>query len=190
MKLKNKINIILLLFFCTFSYAQMNQYNYKRELQSNTEPWHTIILPEEIFKKVSPNLFDIRIYGINSSNDTIEASYMLQLKKEKIVDTNVNFKLLNSSHNEKGYYFTLEVPTEDAINELKLDFNQQNFDWKINLEGSQNQQEWFTITNDYRILSIKNSETNFQFTKITFPTSKYRFFRLLINFSYFKISFF
>ncbi|WP_372792354.1 DUF3999 family protein [Lutibacter sp.] len=181
MKLKNKINILILLFFCSFSYAQINQYSYKRELQGITKPWHKIILPEEIFGKVSPNLVDMRIYGINSSNDTIEASYMLQLKKEKIVDTNVNFKLLNSSHNEKGYYFTLEVPTEDAINELKLDFNQPNFDWKINLEGSQNQQEWYKIVNDYRILSIKNSETNFQFTKVTFPTSKYRFFRLLIK---------
>ena len=181
MNLKNNISILILLFFCSFSYGQINQYNYKRELQGITTQWHKIILPEEIFGKVSPNLFDIRIYGITASNDTIEASYMLQLKKEKIVDTDVNFKLLNSSYNENGYYFTLEVPTESAINELKLDFTQQNFDWKINLEGSQNQQEWFTIVKDYRILSIKNSETNFQFTKVIVPTSKYRFFRLLIK---------
>jgi len=181
MKLKNKTTLIILFLFCSFSYGQVNQYNYKRELKGITKPWHKVILHKEIFEKVSPNLFDIRIYGITASNDTIEASYILQLKKEKIIDSNVNFKLLNSSHNEKGYYFTLEVPTEASINELKLDFTQQNFDWKLNLEGSQNQQEWFTIVNDYRILSIKNSETDYQFTKVIFPNSKYRFFRLLIK---------
>lgn len=181
MTLKAKISAIFLLLFCSFSYGQLDQYDYKRELQGITAPWHKVILPEEIFGKVSPNLSDIRIFGITATKDTIEASYLLKLKAEKIVDKEVNFKLLNSTHNEKGYFFTLEVPTEEAINRLKLDFKKQNFDWKLTLEGSQNQQEWFTVVDDYRILSIKNAETDYQFTKVTFPSTKYRFFRLLVK---------
>ncbi|NEW79559.1 MAG: DUF3999 family protein [Gelidibacter sp.] len=181
MTLKAKISAIFLLLFCSFSYGQLDQYDYKRELQGITAPWHKVILPEEIFGKVSPNLSDIRIFGITAAKDTIEASYLLKLKAEKIVDKEVNFKLLNSTHNEKGYFFTLEVPTEEAINRLKLDFKKQNFDWKLTLEGSQNQQEWFTVVDDYRILSIKNAETDYQFTKVTFPSTKYRFFRLLVK---------
>lgn len=181
MKLKNKIFSVVLLLVCSFSYGQIDKYNYKRELKDTLSLWNKIILSEAIYEKVSPNLYDIRIYGITESNDTIEASSILKLKKEKTIRTNVNFNLLNISQNEEGYYFTFEVPTEDAINELKLNFTQQNFDWKINLEGSQNQQEWFTIVNNSRILSIKNSETDYQFTKVTFPNSKYRFFRLLIK---------
>ena len=181
MKLKAKLSVFLGLMFCSFSYAQLNQYNYKRELQGIKAPWHKVVLPEEIFVKVAPNLADIRIYGITAAKDTVEASYLLKLKEEKIVAKEVNFKFLNTTQNKKGYYFTLEVPSEEAINQLKLDFKKQNFDWKITLEGSQNQQEWFTVVDDYRILSIKNAATDYQFTKITFPGAKFRFFRLLVK---------
>ncbi|MDF1518358.1 MAG: DUF3999 family protein [Lutibacter sp.] len=181
MKLKAEISAFLLILFCSSSYAQMNQYNYKRELQGIKATWHKVVLPEEIFGKVVHNLADIRIFGITSAKDTIEASYLLKLKDEKIVVKDVNFRFLNTTQNENGYYFTLEVPSEEAINQLKLDFNKQNFDWKVTLEGSQNQQEWFTVVDDYRILSIKNDETDYQFTKIIFPNAKFHFFRLLIK---------
>ena len=181
MKLRASISTFLLLLLCSYSYGQIDQYTYKKELLGITDQWHKVILPEEIFGKVSSNLSDIRVFGITAAKDTIEASYLLKLKTEKIVDKEVNFKLLNSTHNKIGYYFTLEVPAEEAINQLILDFKQQNFDWKLRLEGSQNQQEWFTAVDDYRILSIKNAETDYQFTKVTFPSTKYRFFRLLVK---------
>ena len=179
--MKAKISVCLLLLICAYSYAQIDQYSYKRELPGITDQWHKVVLPEDIYGKVSPVFSDIRIFGLTESNDTIEASYMLQLKTEKVVGAEVNFELLNTTHNEKGYYFTLEVPTEDSVNQLMLNFKQDNFDWLLSLEGSQNQQEWFKIVDDYRILSIKNTETNYQFTKVTFPETKYRYFRVLIK---------
>jgi len=179
--LKTKISACLLLLICSYSFAQINKYSYKRKLSGITDQWHKIVLPEEVFGKVAWDLSDIRIFGLTESNDTIEASYILQLKTEKAVRTEVNFKLLNTTNNEKGYYFTMEVPTEESVNQLMLNFKQDNFDWMLSLEGSQNQQEWFTIVDDYRILSIKNPETNYQFTKVTFPETKYRYFKVLIK---------
>ncbi|WP_299163616.1 DUF3999 family protein [uncultured Eudoraea sp.] len=179
--MKAKISICLLLLICAYSYAQIDQYSYKRELLGITDQWHKVVLPEDIYGKMSPELSDIRIFGLTETNDTIEASYLLQLKTEKVVGTEVKFKLLNTTHNEKGYYFTMEVPTEDSVNQLMLNFKQDNFDWMLSLEGSQNQQEWFNIVDDHRILSIKNAETNYQFTKVTFPETKYRYFRVLIK---------
>ena len=64
---------------------------------------------------------------------------------------------------------------------MNLDFKQSNFDWQIDLEGSQNQQEWFTIAENYRIISIQNQWTNYKFTKLVFPNTKYRYFRLLVK---------
>lgn len=179
--MKTKISACLLLLICSYSFAQINKYSYKRKLSGITDQWHKIVLPEEVFGKVAWDLSDIRIFGLTESNDTIEASYILQLKTEKAVRTEVNFKLLNTTNNEKGYYFTMEVPTEESVNQLMLNFKQDNFDWMLSLEGSQNQQEWFTIVDDYRILSIKNPETNYQFTKVTFPETKYRYFKVLIK---------
>jgi hypothetical protein len=73
------------------------------------------------------------------------------------------------------------VPTSKSLNQIQLDFNNDNFDWKVKLEGSQNQQEWFTILEDYRILSIKNDQTDYNFTHLNFPNSKYRFYRILVK---------
>nr|WP_299387567.1 DUF3999 family protein [Allomuricauda sp.] len=158
----------------------MKNYDHKRELTNISEQWHKIELPNEIFGKTEQDLRDIRIYGL-SSNDTIEAPYVTRLDAGRVSRKNVPFKTLNTSHNSKGYYYTFEVPSQEPINHIKLEFKKENFDWQIALEGSQDQQEWFTIVDDYRILSIKNGLTDFQFTKVVFPTSKYRYFRLLVK---------
>lgn len=179
--MKTKIIACLVLLICSYSFAQIEQFTYKRKLEGPKDQWHKIVLPEEVFGKVSPNFYDLRIFGLTDTNDTIEASYMLQRKTDKVVRKEVDFKLLNTTHNVKGYYFTMEVPTEEPLNQIMLDFKQDNFDWMLSLEGSQNQMEWFSIVDEYRILSIKNPETNYQFTKVTFPETKYRFFRLLIK---------
>lgn len=179
MKIKSYILILLLL--SSFSYGQVEKYDYKRELIDISEQWHNLVLPNEIYGKISQNLSDIRIYGITRSNDTIEAPYLIRKAADEISNKEVAFKMLNTSHNDNGYYFTFEVPTKESINQIKLDFKQTNFDWKLKLEGSQNQQEWFTVSDSSRILSIKNKTIDFKFTKLTFPSSKYRFFRIIID---------
>ncbi len=181
MKLGAKSYTWLLLLLCSYSYGQMEDYDYKCELKGISEQWHKIIIPDNLFGKVSRNLTDVRIFGITTNNDTVEAPFSIRQASEKISYNEVVFRTLNASHNNKGYYFTFEIPTREPINQIELEFKQQNFDWRLKLEGSQNQQQWFTIADNYRILSIKNKVTDFQFTKLTFSSSKYRFFRLLIT---------
>jgi len=181
MKLKINIIIGLLMFTGLCAYGQMEQYDYKRELHGITDQWHKVILPDEIFGNLSPNLSDLRIYGVTASNDTIEAPYLLRLGTEKRATHEVNFKNVNTSYDKKRYYFTFEIPTKEPVNNIKLNFNQQNFDWRVKLEGSHTQQEWFTVLDDYRILSIKNQLTDFTFTNITFPDTKFRFLRMGIS---------
>lgn len=181
MKSKVKIAAYLFLFVYLRSYGQWEQYDYKRELKGISGQWHKITLPDDIFGKISENLNDIRVVGINTNHDTIEAPYVIRLTTEEMLSKEVPFKMINVSYSDNGYFFTFEIPTEESINQIKLEFKQLNFDWQLKLEGSQNQQEWFTITENYRILSIKNELTDFQFTKISFPNSNYRFLRLHID---------
>ena len=88
---------------------------------------------------------------------------------------------MNRVHNTKGYYFTYELPNKETINEIILDLKDQNFNWEITLEGSQHQKQWFTILEDYRILSINNHQTNYTFTTLKFSDTSYRYYRLLIK---------
>ena len=176
-----KLYFLFFILFCSYSYGQMKEYQYKRELTGITEQWHKVVLPSEFFEKVGQNLHDIRIFGLTEDNDTIEAAYLLRPSKEKISNKEIAFKTLNISKNSKGYYFTFEIPTKESINHIHLDFKQENFDWRITLEGSHNQREWYTVVEDYRILSINKDQTNFQFTTLTFPNAKYRFFRVFVK---------
>jgi hypothetical protein len=180
--MKAKITVsFLLLLQCICGVAQTDQYKYRRELLGIDTTWHKVVLPNKAFEKISHNFSDIRIIGFTKNSDTIEAPYILRVDEEKITQLEVTFKLINRSRGNKGYYFTFEAPIESAINQIVLDFKQQNYDWKLTLAGSQNQHEWFSIIEDYRILSIKNGGTDFHFSKIDFATSKYRYYRLFIN---------
>ncbi len=177
----NNLFVVFLLLANSFVFGQTNQYNYQRELNGIKDQWHSINLPDDVFSRITNNLSDIRIFGYTNNGDTVESPYLIKLKSDKISDNNVTFSIINTSHNKNGYYFTFEVPSNETVNQIKLDFVQKNFDWKVNLEGSQNQQEWYSIKDDYRILSIQNELTDYQFTKLSFPDSKFRYYRILLK---------
>ena len=186
--MKIKLLIIAFLAIALNSFGQIKQYryfgtsyNYKSEIKGIENQWHQLILPNHIFGEVSNDLNDLRIFGITSENDTIEAPYLLDKKEEKNTIEKVDFKTINQSKKGNDYYFTFELVAEKDINKIILNFDQTNFNWRANLEGSQNQQEWFSILEDYRLVSIKNGRTNFNFSTLNFPNSKYRYFRVKIN---------
>ncbi|WP_339759071.1 DUF3999 family protein [Algoriphagus aquimarinus] len=180
MTLQAKLFTFLLFWIYSFSYGQMDQYRYARQLGETSREWHQVILPDEIFGKVRADLSDLRIYGITENRDTVEAPYLLRLKMDEVSDTEIESKIINAVQNENGYYFTFQVSSAEPINRINLDFGEDNYDWDIQLEGSHNQQEWFSILKDYRILSITNGLTDFQFSALTFPAASYSYFRLLI----------
>lgn len=178
--MKTRICTYLFLFICTTSLGQMKSFDYQREIIGVEDQWHSIELPNEIFAKLSADLSDIRIIGISHSKDTIEAPYLLKASKESIIDKNIDFQLLNQSRNKTGYFFSFKIPSKDEINQIQLDFKQDNFDWMVSLEGSQNQKDWYTLLEKERILSIKNEHTDYQHTQLNFPRSKFLYYRVQI----------
>lgn len=178
---RNRICIFLILLAHAFSYGQVKQYSYQRELKGVIEQWHSVPLPVDVLGKLSQQLFDIRIVGITAANDTIEAPYLIRIASDEVSNKEVAFKTFNASYNDKGYYFTFEIPTKETINQIELNFGQANFDWRVKLEGSHDQREWFTVIENYRILSIKNELTDFRFTKLTLPGSAYRYMRVHVD---------
>jgi hypothetical protein len=173
--------ITLLLCFALGLQAQTNRYPYKRVLTGLNQQWHNFQIPNAVFNKSQPSLADFRIYGFKGT-DTVEAPYILEKNADQIIEKEIPIKIINQSNDIKtGSYYTFEADKETSINQIRLSFKDKNFDWRIQLEGSNDQNKWFKILSDYRILSIKNSSTDYQFTQLNFPDSKYKFFRILIN---------
>lgn len=178
---KKIVTNLLLWICCSFLtvQAQTKSYQYKRVLTGVKDNWHTISLPSQLFEHTQRELADLRIYGIKGT-DTIEIPYLLKQRNTAIKVKEISFRLMNQSANGNGYYYTLQPLNTTDLNQIKLSFKQTNFDWKINLEGSNDNKEWFTLLNNYRILSIQNKATNYQFSDLNFATAKYNFYRIAI----------
>lgn len=179
--LKLKINLFTLLFLCaTIANAQTNTYKFKRSITGVNSVWHKMALPDDLYKKANAGFEDLRIFGIKGK-DTIEVPYLLKQLADKVTTNDIAFKQINQSAKPNGYYYTFQSPGINLINQINLAFKQENFDWKVTLEGSNDNKEWFSIFTDYRILSIKNNDTDYQFTKLNFPDSKYQYFRIAVK---------
>lgn len=160
--------------------AQTNSYKFMRKITGVSATWHSMKLPDELYKNTNNNFEDLRIFGAKDK-DTLEVPYLLKQRADKISTQEIAFKLINESNNAEGYYYTFELPKTNTINQINLSFKESNFDWKVNLQGSNDNKEWFSILKDYRILSIKNNNTDYHFTKLSFPDSKYQYFRIAIK---------
>lgn len=156
-------------------------YSYKRkiEIKQDTLKWNSVEIPNEMYDKVKSDLSDIRIYGFKG-NDTIEVRYTLHKNPDFELERKQELKIINQTVSDGKYYFTIQAFNE-ILNQLSLKFTNDNFDWKINLEGSHNQDKWFTILEDYRILSINNSETNYRFEDLFFNDSNYKYYRISLS---------
>ncbi|WP_316849582.1 DUF3999 family protein [Pedobacter agri] len=179
--LKLKTNIFILLFACfATANAQTNAYKFKREITGVNSLWHSMKLPDGLYKNANAGFEDLRIFGIKGK-DTLEVPYLLKQRADQIISKEIDFKPVNESANANGYYYTFELKNVTEINQINLAFKEANFNWDVTLEGSNSNSEWFTILKDYRILSIKNKDTDYQFTKLSFPNSKYQYLRLMIK---------
>ena len=180
-RIPKQLLFVVTIFFAATTFGQNKDFLYKRKLQNVSDQWHKIQLPDDVFSKINPDFSDLRVIGITQKNDTIQIPFLLNNPAKQEVLGEIPFRLINESEIGNGYYYTFDANGSEVLNEIDLAFKEANFDWKVKLEGSQNLQEWFSIVDDYRIVSIKNSITNFQFAKLVFPESKYRYFRIFIK---------
>lgn len=182
MKLRIKLILSVLALFCCSLHVlgQKNSFSFHREIRGINNQWHKLVLPDAIFEKTKTNLSDIRILGVLTNGDTIEAPYILRTTEEATIEQ-VPFQLINSSVNDRLHYFTFKMKNVVEINYIQLHFKQTNFNATARLEGSMNQHEWFNILSDYRMLGIENAQTRYHFSTLFFPLSSYAYFRIVVN---------
>jgi hypothetical protein len=176
---KTLLHICLISVIAFECHAQIENYEYRANISRAKVGWNTINLPSEIFDQSKNNLNDIRIYSKEKSTDKyIEQPYFIDIQSAKNDIKIIEFKTINESHKKDLYTYTFALSNTNEVNKIKLDFSNQNYDWKVHLEGSMDNQNWATIVDSYRIVSINNSDIKFTHSEITIPTSKFNFYRI------------
>ncbi len=161
--------------------ASSKDFYYQRPVESPiTEEWHTIDVPPSFFRNLNKQQTDFRLLGVKG-NDTIEVPFLMQKMEEESKVVKVKSEVINQVYNKRGAFLTFEITKPTKINYFYTEFKNDQLDWKVKLEGSNNQKEWFTITEDRRFLKINESYQSFNHTELRFPTVKYRYLRLHIT---------
>lgn len=181
MKTRTSLILIIFLIIGLSVFGQSIGFRYQRPIQGISQPWHKLIIPDDLYCKATNGLADLRIIGITSSGDTIQAPYLLKRGEEKLSYQVSAFKKLNQTYNRDGAYLTFQLPESATINEMQLTFSQSNFNWLCKLEGSQDLKTWYTLTDNFRIISFNQEGVSFQSTKLVFPDARFTYFRVSIR---------
>lgn len=184
MMLNKKIRTLaIMVFTLVLSFSakgQLNTYHYKRNLKGVSEKWQSFALPSELFGKVQGDLSDLRIYG-NKGKDTIEVPFFIKDNAEKKTEKEVNYKFINQVAGKDGHFITLVPETNSTINKIDLQIGDENFDWIVKLEGSNDNANWYTLLDKYRITAIKNQSISYRFTTLNFNDAQYKYYRIFFN---------
>jgi hypothetical protein len=181
---QTKFSLLFLALISINVFAQTAGYHYRMELPDMRKGWNSIELPNHFYAKVKDDLSDIRIVGISEFNDTLEVPFLIEDNPETVQKKRVYCDIINKVRRGNKYFYTLENDTWKKINSLELDIDDDNFDWRVKLEGSNDQNRWYTILNSARILSITNSDVAYSYTTLNFSTSQYGFYRVTIENDY------
>ncbi|MGB0885118.1 MAG: hypothetical protein ACPGR5_01690 [Chitinophagales bacterium] len=156
-------------------------FRYQKEINGVQSKWHKIQLDKEILSVIKDDFSDLRIFELTPENDTLTVPYFIETPKSGATEKGLNFSILNQSKNADDYFITFEAKNDLKINEIHLSFDEENYNYLLNLEGSQDQKEWFSILEDYRILSIRNKLTDYKFNTLSFPLSLYKYYRVKVK---------
>lgn len=183
MKWKHKIALVFQLILGSFTAgnAQWGPFHYQRDLPASNTGWQEIGLPDDMYRHLQLDLADLRIKGITGTGDTLEAPYLIQWTNALATERQQPFRIINESRRGGDFFATLTSDQQPEIDQIQLSLGNKNFDWRVRLEGSQDQREWFTLTDNYRILAFDESSGKYVFTKLKFPKASYRYYRIRIH---------
>lgn len=174
-----KLVLIILLFSPFLSFAQ--NFRFKKDIPKSVKGWNEIVLDADIYKHASKDLSDLRILGINTKGDTLEAPYILKNYSDEEDISTITCKPYNKVNNGTGFYATFKVPNKVFISSCKLLFANINYDWLVQLEGRNDETNWFNINENQRIINLDNETIEFDHSILEFEPTNYSYYRIWVK---------
>lgn len=180
MKLNNRL-LALLLFgsFSILTQGQIQTYAYERMIGELESGWYFVNLPEDIYSNLNNDFSDIRILGTTKNHDTIEAAYAIREQAPRRSSINIAFTEFNRVQKKNKQLISFKLGEIHLINAIALQFNKQNFNVEVGLEGSFDGKNWFQIIDSYRLVSISNHYVSYKHTTLNLTSpSNYKYYRV------------
>lgn len=171
--MKKITRIIAFLFFVNASFAQNTTTAKIKPVTSNG--LHKLVLPVEIRSFSEEDLSDFRI--IDSKGN--EVPYFSDKKTEAISNSNYKeYKIVSKSEiPKKQSLFIFENP-EKTINQVSLTIANYDGEKTYSLSGSNDQKQWFGISNNNYLSDLNASDATFVSKTIDFPLTNYKYIKI------------
>jgi hypothetical protein len=174
-----KISCLFLCLLCSsFVYGQ--EFTYEVSVKPVQESaYYRIVLSPKLLGKLNASHSDLRIY----SRDGVEQPYLL--RSEVAMSTKLLFKeykIVDQEYIEDTVsYLIFHNPDKQAIDNVSFVVRNTNIQKRAKLSGSDDQENWYVIKDNYLLHSMQSSDTTSELKILSFPLSNYEYFRLEIN---------
>lgn len=175
-----KNNWLILLFFLGASTGWSQKFDYETTVNPvSVSGFQRIELSAEILGKLNSSKGDLRLY----SNTGEEIPYIIQ--KEKATASYSLFKeyeiIDRKTFKDSISALVFTNPNRNKINNFSLSVQNTDVRKRARLSGSNDQENWYVIKNDYLLHSLSSSNTLSEVKILNFPLSDYAFFKLEID---------
>jgi hypothetical protein len=169
----------LLCLLCT-TYVYGQEFTYEASVVPVQEStYYRIVLSPELLGKLNANHADLRIY----SGDGVEQPFLL--RSEVAMSTKSLFKeykIIDQEYiKDTVSYLIFHNPDKQVIDNVSFVVRNTNIQKRAKLSGSDDQENWYVIKDNYLLHSMEDDDTTTELKIISFPLSNYEYFRLEIN---------
>ncbi|WP_019849346.1 DUF3999 family protein [Desulfitobacterium sp. PCE1] len=171
--------MILSIIFPIPAYAAISDFRYRAPVTVNSTAasYNLLELTDEVLGQTEIGSLDLRLYNGNE-----EIPYALVTERDFDIATQVErAKILNQGKDAQGnLQLEVLVPSGQWIKQLAIITSAKNFIRSVNVEGSHNQQDWITLTENSTIFDLTDEQKSRHF-EVNLPQTNFPYLRLIIN---------
>jgi hypothetical protein len=166
-------NFFILLFLTNLSFGQFQTTGKIKEVKENG--FHEIVLSPAIRSYSKQNLSDIRIFNAEGN----EIPYFVKSNAEALLNTFEEYTIVSKTvFPKKSTSIIIAVPSVKDNNQLSLFIANADVEKKYSISGSNDQKEWFGISNSQVLYDLNSSTETSVVKTISYPLSTYKYLKI------------
>ena len=177
--MKTKIALLLLTACASFQLSAQS-FEYQAKIAKvTTQGYHAISLSPELLGQSNLDLSNIRITD-EAGN---ELPYVIRQETESLSNSSFHpYKIIKKMlAADTISQLIFHNPERNEIDNLSLIVKNTSVQKRARLSGSNDQENWFLIKDDYVLYAMENPTETTELKMLDFPLSNYEYFRLDIN---------
>ena len=166
-------NFFILLFLTNLSFGQFQTTGKIKEVKGNG--FHEIVLSPAIRSSSKQNLSDVRIFNAKGN----EIPYFIKNNSEALLNTFEEYIIISKTVlPKKSTSIVVAVPSIKNNNQLSLFIANADVEKNYSISGSNDQKEWFGISNSQVLYDLSSSTEASVVKTISYPLSTYKYLKI------------